>query len=94
MNVNEVKRPIGFEAWDESETKDIQKTDCYETLYDNKMSEYDNMLTGLIEENTKLRAKFLNEKRRRICAELEIIDLEEDVKKLKKKVKKLKAKKD
>lgn len=50
------------------------------------------MMLNLIDENTKLRSQFLKEKRRRIAAELDLIDYVDQIKELKKKIKKLKAK--
>lgn len=89
MEVKEIKRPIGFCAWDESDVKTKDETAEFSSFED-KFGEYDKMMLNLIDENTKLRNQFLKEKRRRIAAELDLIDYVDQIKKLKKKLKKLK----
>lgn len=94
MNVKEVKKPIGFASWSEGEEKDQEKGNGDIESYDDKFCEYDNMLTGLIEEATKNRNLFLKEKRKRMLLEMQAIDLQDEIKKLNKKIKKLKKAKD
>lgn len=93
MTVKEVKRPIGFCAWDETDVKTKDETAEFNSFED-KFGEYDKMMLNLIDENIKLKNQFLKEKRRRIAAELDLIDYMEQIKKLKKKIKKLKKAKD
>lgn len=92
--MNESKRPIGFASWSEDFEEKKQEKGKTESSYDNKFCEYDDMLMRVIEENTKNRNLYLKEKRKRLLLEMQVIDLQEEIEKLKKKVKKLKAKKD
>lgn len=92
--MNESKRPIGFASWGEgSEEKDQEKGKMESSYYD-KFCEYDDMLMRVIEESTKNRNLYLKEKRKSLILEMQVIDLQEEIEKLRKKIKKLKAKKD
>lgn len=93
MNVKEVKKPIGFASWSEgSEEKDQEKGKM--ESYDDKFCEYDDMLMKVIEESTKNRNLYLKERRKSFILEMQAIDLQDEIKKLKKKIKKLKKAKD
>lgn len=95
MNIKEVKKPIGFASWnEETEKEEVQKKYDFDTSYEDKFNEYDDLMINIIEENAKLKRNWLKAKRYGIILEMENIELKKENKKLKKKLKKLKKAKD